>query len=102
MANSTQLAIYCEAEACDRASYVVLEKKMRLKEPKARTQLIKDKITDEHKQKTFDIIEQKLNNIACAEFHKKESPKECMFYGKPCEFFNLCWHGRMDGLKKRS
>ena len=101
VANSIQLAIYCEAEACDRASYVVLEKKMRLKEPKARTQLIKDAISDEHKQKTFDIIEQKLNNIACAEFHKKDSPKECMFYGRACEFFNLCWHGRMDGLKKK-
>jgi hypothetical protein len=101
VANSIQLAIYCEAEACDRASYVVMEKKMRLKEPKARTQLIKDTISDEHKQKTFDIIEQKLNNIACAEFYKKDSPKECHFFGKPCEFFNLCWHGRMDGLKKR-
>lgn len=101
VANSIQLAIYCEAETCDRASYVVMEKKMRLKEPKARTQLIKDTISDEHKQKTFDIIEQKLNNIACAEFHKKDSPKECMFYGRACEFFNLCWHGKMDGLKKR-
>ncbi len=101
VASSIQLAIYCEAEACDRASYVVMEKKMRLKEPKARTQVIKDVISEDHKQKTFDIVEQKLNNIACGEFSKKQSPKECHFFGKPCEFFNLCWHGRMDGLKKR-
>lgn len=101
VANSIQLAIYCEAETCDRAAYAVMEKKMRLKDPKARTQLIKDKVSEEHKQKTFDIIEQKLNNIAVGEFCKKESPKECHFFGKPCEFFNLCWHGRMDGLKRR-
>jgi hypothetical protein len=101
VANSVQLAIYCEAEACDRASYVVLEKKMRLKEPKARTQLIKDSISDEHKQKTFDIIEQKLNNIACAEFHKKNSPKDCHFFGKKCPYYGLCWEGKMDGLKKK-
>lgn len=102
VANSVQLAIYCEAENCAEASYVVLQKKIRVKDPKVRTQIIRDTISDEHKQKTFDIVEQKLNNIACASFSKKNSPKECHFYGKPCEFFNLCWHGRMDGLKKRS
>jgi hypothetical protein len=101
VANSIQLAIYCEAEACNRAAYAVMEKKMRLKEPKARTQIIKDSITEEHMQKTFDIVEKKLNNIASEDFCKKDSPKECHFFGKPCEFFNLCWHGRLDGLKKR-
>lgn len=101
VANSIQLAIYCEAESCDRAAYAVMEKKMRIKEPRARTQLVKDFITEEHKQKTFDIVEQKLNNIACGNFSKKDSPKECHFFGKPCEFFNLCWHGKLDGLKKR-
>lgn len=101
VANSIQLAIYCEAEACDRAAYAVMEKKMRLKEPKARTQLIKDSVSDEQKQKVFDNLENQLNNIACGEFHKKDSPKDCHFFGKPCEFFNLCWHGKMDGLKRR-
>lgn len=102
VANSTQLAIYCEAEACDRGAYAVMEKKMRLKEPKARTQLIKDIVPDDQKQKVFDKVENQLNNISRREFHKKDSPKECAFFGKPCEFFNLCWHGKEDGLKKRS
>jgi len=101
VANSVQLAIYCEAETCDRAAYTVMEKKMRLRDPKARTQIIKDVVSENQKQKTFDIVEQKLNNIASGEFCKKDSPKECHFFGKPCEFFNLCWHGKMDGLKKR-
>lgn len=102
VANSTQLAIYCEAEACDRAAYAVMEKKMRVKEPKARTQLIKDTISDEHKQKVFDKVEFQLNNISREVFEKKQSPKDCHFFGKPCEFFSYCWHGRMDGLKKRN
>ncbi len=102
VANSTQLAIYCEAEACDRAAYAVMEKKMRVKEPRARTQLIKDAISDEYKQKVFDKVELQLNNISRGVFEKRQSPKDCAFFGKPCEFFNFCWHGRMDGLRKRS
>jgi len=102
VANSVQLAIYCEAENCNRAAYAVMEKKMRVKEPRARTQLIKDEVSDEHKQKVFDKIEKQLNNISEDHFHKKDSPKDCHFFGKPCEFFNLCWHGSMDGLKKNN
>ena len=101
VANSTQLAIYCEAENCNRAAYAVLEKKMRVKEPRARTQLIKDTISDEHKQKVFDKVEFQLNNISREVFEKKESPKDCHFFGKSCEFFSYCWNGRMDGIKKK-
>jgi hypothetical protein len=101
VANSVQLAIYCEAEGCDRAGYVVMEKKMRVKEPRARTQLIKDTVSDEQKHRVFDKVEAQLNNIARGVFEKKQSPKDCHFFGRPCEFFNLCWHGRMDGLRKR-
>ena len=102
VANSTQLAIYCEAEACDRASYAVLEKKMRLKEPKARTQLIKDNISDEQKQKVFDKVENQLNNISRREFHKKDSPKDCVFFGKKCPYYLYCWNNNdMTGLYKK-
>lgn len=102
VANSTQLTIYCEAENSNRAAYIVLEKKMRVKEPRARTQLIKDSISDEQKQKVFDKVELQLNNISSDVFEKKQSPKDCAFFGKRCEFFNKCWHGRMDGLKSKT
>jgi hypothetical protein len=102
VASSTQLAIYSEAENSHRAAYIVMEKKIRVKEPRARCQLIKDSISDEHKQKVFDKVELQLNNIACGSFSKKQSPKECVFFGRPCEFFNLCWHGKKDGLKNRT
>lgn len=101
VANSTQLAIYCEAENCDRGAYAVIQKKMRLKDPKARTQLIKGEVSDEQKQKVFDKLEVQLNNISSGVFEKKQSPKDCHFFGRPCEFFNLCWHGKLDGLRKR-
>jgi CRISPR/Cas system-associated exonuclease Cas4 (RecB family) len=99
--NSVQLAIYCEAEGIDGAGYSVLEKKIRVKEPKARTQLILGTISDEQKQKTFDIVEEKLNNIASEKYEKKASPKECFSFGKKCEFYNLCWNGDTSGIKKR-
>jgi CRISPR/Cas system-associated exonuclease Cas4 (RecB family) len=101
VATSTQLAIYCEAENSSRAAYVVLEKKIRLTDPKTRSQVIKGEITEEHKQKEFDKVEEKLNNIAQAVYQKKDSPKLCHFYGKPCEFYGICWKGDMSGLSKR-
>jgi hypothetical protein len=101
VANSTQLAIYCEAENSHRAAYVVLEKKIRLTDPKTRSQIIKDEITEEHKQKEFDKVEEKLNNIAQAVYQKKSNPKECWAYGKPCEFYGICWKGDMNGISKR-
>lgn len=101
VANSIQLVIYCEAENSDRAGYVVMEKTLRVKEPRARTQLILDKVTEEQKQKVFDKVETQLNNIASEVYEKKANPKDCSFFGRPCEFFNLCWKGSMDGLVKR-
>lgn len=101
VANSIQLAIYCEAENTDRAGYAVMEKALRVKEPRARTQLILDTVTEEQKQKVFDKVENQLNNIASEVYEKKASPKDCAFFGKPCEFFSLCWNGSMDGLVRR-
>jgi dTDP-4-amino-4,6-dideoxygalactose transaminase len=71
VANSTQLAIYCEAENCNRAAYAVMEKKMRVKEPRARTQLIKDTISDEHKQKVFEAVGQADFDLATTDWLTK-------------------------------
>jgi hypothetical protein len=101
VANSDQLTIYCEAENVSNASYIVLEKKIRIKDPKTRTQVIKDAITDEQKQKVFDRIEIKLDNIAQNVFAKKDNPKDCFAFGKRCEFYKLCWSGDSSGITKR-
>jgi len=102
VANSVQLSIYCEAEGFTNAAYAVMEKKIRSKEPKGRTQLIKDQISDDQKQKVFDNLEKQLDNIAREEFHKKDSPKECHFFGKKCPYYLYCWSGDMSGLRKRN
>ncbi len=102
VANSVQLAIYCEAEACGRGAYAVMEKKMRIREPRARTQLIKDEVSDQQKQKVFDKLEAQLNNISCGEFAKKDSPKECHFFGKKCPYYLYCWNNNdMTGLYRK-
>lgn len=97
---STQLAIYCESEGCSDAAYAVMEKKLRVREPRARTQLIVDKISDEHFNIVFDKIEKQLDNIAKKSFSKKDNPKECFAFGKKCEFFDLCWSNNSKGLKR--
>jgi hypothetical protein len=101
VANSDQLTIYCEAESVSHASYIVLEKKIRIKDPKTRTQVIKDVISEEQKQIVFDRIEIKLDNIAQNVFVKKDNPKDCFSYGKRCEFYKLCWSGDASGITKR-
>jgi CRISPR/Cas system-associated exonuclease Cas4 (RecB family) len=101
VSRSPQLNIYCEAEDIPRASYIVLEKKIRIKEPRIRTQILKDETYDDLKEIIFAEIDEVLHNIAERKFQKKSSPKECHFFGKPCEFFNLCWRGDSSGLQKR-
>lgn len=101
VANSDQLTIYCEAENVSNASYIVLEKKIRIKDPKTRTQVIKDEISEEQKQIVFDKIGIKLDNIAQDVFVKKDNPKDCFSYGKICPYYKLCWKGSMEGLYKR-
>jgi CRISPR/Cas system-associated exonuclease Cas4 (RecB family) len=101
VSNSPQLAIYCEAEGIPRASFVVMEKRIRVKDPKARVAIIKDDIYEDLKEIMFDKIDEVLHSIAAREFHKKSSPKECWLFGKPCEFYDLCWRNDDSKLRKR-
>lgn len=101
VSNSPQLAIYCEAEGIPRGAFIVMEKKIRIKEPKARASIIKDDIYDDLKEIMFDKIDETLHSIASREFYKHESPKSCFQFGKKCEFYNLCWNNDSSELKKR-
>jgi PD-(D/E)XK nuclease superfamily len=99
--SSTQLVIYSQAEDIPNASYAVLEKKIRIKEPRVRTQLLRGDFTQDHVDAVFDIIDSSVHKIAAREFYKKESPRLCHFYGKRCEFYDLCWHNDYSKVKKR-
>lgn len=99
--NSPQLNIYCEAEDIPRAGFIILEKKIRIKDPKVRVDVVKDLIDKDLKEVIFNKLDEVLHDIAARKFEKKESPRECHFFGKPCEFFNLCWKNDSSNLKKR-
>lgn len=88
---SDQLISYSEAENIPNCAFVVIEKKLRKKEPKVRVTIIKDKIKEESIEKTFDKIDKFVDNITSGVFPKKEHKKECYSYGKICPFYKQCW-----------
>jgi hypothetical protein len=98
---SPQLNIYCEAENIPRGAFIIMEKKVRIREPKIRVDIVKDTIDEELKGLIFSAIDDTLHKIARREFHKHDSPKKCFGFGKRCEFFEVCWHGRYDNVQKR-
>ena len=98
---SIQLVIYCEAEGIPNASYAVLQKKIRVKEPRVRTQLLRGDFTQDHVESVFSQLDGDLHKIATREFVKKESPRECYFFGKQCPFFGVCWQGDFSKVVKR-
>lgn len=99
VATSPQLATYCEYKGLDSAAYAVVEKKLRKKEPRTRTQLIIDKVADETYDDTFDKYEEVLAGIKAEEFEKNYE-SGCFFFGKPCAYYRYCRsEGKvMDGL----
>lgn len=100
---SDQLAIYCENEKTNKSCFVVVEKKLRKKDPKVRISIIKGEIPEEEFQKTFDKVDISLDNIVNENFHKKDTQKECFFFGRQCEYIKYCWSGDtiIEGLYKK-
>ena len=101
VANSLQLAIYCESEQINMAAYVVAQKKMRKKDPKVRINIIKDKVSEESYVSAFTKVDNVLYNINAGQFHKKDNQKECFSFGRKCEFYKLCWFNNSEGLVKK-
>lgn len=101
VANSPQLATYCEAEGLEYAAYAVAEKSIRKKDPRARTQLIIDKISEDIIDRTFEDYESVLNGIQNKEF-KKNYNSGCFQFGQVCPYYGYCRsNGKVkDGLSK--
>lgn len=98
---SEQLSIYTEALQTNLGAYVVLEKKIRIKDPKVRFSIIKDSIPDSTYEKVFTNIEKYTNMISEGNFTKKQNPKDCWSFGKICDYYDLCWKGITTNLFKR-
>lgn len=101
VATSEQLATYCEAEGNFNAAYLVVEKKIRAKEPKVRTQVIKGTVGEELLQKTFDNYENVRYAIASAGDDMEAYPQNfnsCFDFGKICQYFQMCKHNSKGNL----
>lgn len=89
VANSPQLATYCEHENIEWGAYAVVEKQIRKREPKTRTQLIIDKVSEKILDETFEMYDNVLEGIENKEFDKNYD-SGCFFFGKPCSYYAYC------------
>jgi hypothetical protein len=93
---SEQLAGYCEYAGTDKAAYIVLEKKIRKRHPRVRSQIIKDTIPEEQFEKTFDMLTEVSHNIKEGEFEKDFDA--CFQYGRKCVYYQYCRSGSKKDL----
>jgi len=99
-----QTALYFEAfkdkYPLDSTGFIVLEKNIRKKEPRARVDFIFEKPTEEIIDQTFEEFDSVLQSIKQAEFPCL-SPK-CDMYGQQCCYKKFCTSGGTDmtGLVK--
>jgi hypothetical protein len=102
VAESPQLATYCEHEGLDTASYAVVEKAIRKRDPRTRTQLIIDKIPEKTFDKTFEEYDNVLEGIENEEFDKNYE-SGCYSFGRPCDYYHYCRSNakNMNGLENK-
>lgn len=102
--NSPQLAIYSlEEDDLDGVAYLVGDKKIRKREPKARLHFIDGEITEEFLDEVFEQIEQATTEIKeKLEFGQGafEQNKDACSNFSGCEYRGLCWKGKMDNLEE--
>lgn len=85
---SDQLATYCEYKKNQNAAFVVVEKTVYKKNPRIHTQIIKDYISEEIMQKTFDNFEETIYKIEENKFSKNY--EACFQFGRMCPYFAYC------------
>lgn len=97
--NSQQLIIYSECEQNPLVAFLVLEKNIRKREPRARIQYVEGVIEDDVADEMFESIEDTIHAIKTDEVFKKDT-SNCFAWGK-CPYYDLCKYGIKDGLKER-
>lgn len=97
VATSEQLAAYAEYEETNKCAYIVIEKKIRKREPRVRCSIIKDTIPEETTEKTFDNLTNVFHNIKENKFDKDFDA--CFQYGRKCPYYDFCRNGDMKNLQ---
>lgn len=106
--NSTQLASYCEFVGVNTATYTVVEKGIRKREPRYRVQILHDEIPEEQFELTFDRILGMIEAVEAGVFPKASereggAKENCFLFGRKCDYWNLCHgDGSMKGLVQLS
>jgi hypothetical protein len=98
VSKSQQLTIYseyCENRNC---GYIVLNKRLRKKEPRVRIQFILDVISDKQVENIFDIVGDREYNIKAGNFDGDLN--NCFHWGRLCPYYNYCRSGSVEGLIK--
>jgi len=91
---SQQLAIYTEYEPSRLAGYIALCKK--LVDGKVEYKIRIDDIPEEMVVQAFEKVDGSLEAMKRGEFPKTE--KGCWQFARRCELWDLCKHGKTDGL----
>ena len=94
--DSDQLSIYSEECEVDKAAYLVVDKKIRKRDPRVRLTYVEGYITDEKLDSVFDDIEKQTSLIKQNEF--KQNRDSCFQFGR-CPYFDYCHKNKkMTGL----
>jgi hypothetical protein len=91
--DSQQLTIYSEIQGISEVGYLVLDKKIRKRDPRVRLKFITGKISEENADKVFDNIEETMLNIKEGIFEYNWDA--CNNYGG-CPYYSYCRSGGED------
>lgn len=101
--NSPQLGIYAENEGLFNVAYLIIDKKLRKREPKTRLRFVEGEITDEKLDEIFeeiqDIVELINEKLPLGKHAFDQNKEACRNFGN-CSYIDLCWKGKMDNLEK--
>jgi hypothetical protein len=99
---SDQLSCYSEYKDIRQCAYIVLVKALKKREPRVKTQIVKDTIPEEQIQKTFDKISGVFYSINDGIFEKcyeKGDESKCFAFGRKCPYYMYCRNGDLKDLK---
>jgi len=97
VSTSEQLALYAADTGLYTGAFAVVEKTLRKKDPRARTQLIIDKINEEFVDKVIDEFNNAIYTINKGEYIQNFE-SGCRPFGQPCEYFKYCHKNSMDHI----
>lgn len=90
-----QLHIYSQ-ESSNLVGYVILDKAIRVREPRVRTRTVLGEVSEEVLDETFEMIDNAIQGIKAGEFEKNKDA--CFAYGSKCFGWNYCMYGNKKGM----